>query len=224
MQRVLASGGTNLTKSPPCFISPRPGSRSGMPETTGTVELSHFPFPLPVPFATLQSHIWQHCVHAGKHKWTDEDEMWANAPHLPFRLRLWKLTLSACWEVLCWLQEELPIDPTSTFPIQWSCSLILRAMLIQGYNLHSTDKSGSILRWGLWDQCASTETCWLFSRTNNSTGTVIFIFFFFKPELKNGFPAECKGGKLGFVPSFRLQDWKVLEFFMVLFLAVIYMT
>lgn len=111
----------------------------------------------------LQSHIWQNCVHAGKHKWRDEDEMWANAPHLPFRLGLWKLTLSACWEVLCWLQEELPIDPTSTFPIQWSCSLILQAMLIQGYNLHSTDKSGSILRRGLWDQCASTETCWLFS-------------------------------------------------------------
>lgn len=165
MQRglaLLASGGTNLTKSPPCFISPLPGSHIGMQGTIGTVGLFHLPArPCCLP-PNLRSHVWQNCVHAGKHKWTDEDTMWANAPHLPLGLRLWELTLSACWEVFCWLQGELLFDPTNTFPIQRSCSLILEAMLIQGYNLHSTDKSGTILGWGLLDQCASTETCWLF--------------------------------------------------------------
>lgn len=47
-------------------------------------------------------------------------------------------------------------------------------MLIQGYNLHSTDMSGTILGWGLLDQCASPESCWLFC-TNNSTRTVILL-------------------------------------------------
>lgn len=39
------------------------------------------------------------------------------------------------------------------------------AVLIQGYNLHSTDMSGAMPEWGLLDQCASPESCWLFAPT-----------------------------------------------------------
>lgn len=76
-----SSSVTNLTKSLPCFISPLPGSHPGVQESIGTVKLFPFPYPrlccLP---PNLRSLIWQNSLHAGKHKWTDEDKMWASAP------------------------------------------------------------------------------------------------------------------------------------------------
>lgn len=47
------------------------------------------------------------------------------------RLRLYSLTLFACWEVFCWRQEELFLDPSNTFPSQWSCSLIMKPCLFK---------------------------------------------------------------------------------------------
>lgn len=51
----------------------------------------------------------------------------------PVCITLWvyRLTLFACREVLRRLQEELLLDPTNTFPFQWSCSLILKPCLFK---------------------------------------------------------------------------------------------
>lgn len=131
---------------------------------------------------------------------------------------------------ICLLRSfVLTVRRTSTWPdqhISISVKLLFdfEALLIQGYNLHSTDMSGTILGWGLLDQCASPESCWLFC-TYNNTRTVIllqggFIHISFLPNAsKKKKKAKCfedmkrtRGAThfLFFAASFIFLNWKML--------------
>lgn len=221
MQRVLASGGTNLTKSPPCFISPGPGSHSGMQGTIGTVELSHFLFPLPLFVChqtcrvTFGRILFTQVNTSGQMKTRCERRLPTFLSRSGFES--WHFLPVEKFSADC--RKNFLLTQLAHFQFSGAALWFSKPCLFKDVICTAQTRVGP----------SSDEGCEInapplrpadFSRTNNSAGTVILL----KPELKYAFPAECKGRKLGFVLSFRLQDWIVLEFFTVPFLAVIYMT
>lgn len=143
--------GINLAKSSPCFISPLWGNHVGMPETISALMLFHFPVHLccvplsctqPVKYISVKpcavlGGILVGCSPVEVYCWgMDVSEYSPPAPH-PVAPSVsgssfYRLTLLACREVFCWLPEELLLDPSNTFPIQWSCSLIVEPCLFKG--------------------------------------------------------------------------------------------
>lgn len=86
----LASGGTNLTKSFPCFISPLRGNHTGMQESTSALKFFSFPWP-PLLIATKPAEWIFILLYVGfgqillmpvKKRWSDGDKMPANTSHL----------------------------------------------------------------------------------------------------------------------------------------------
>jgi len=73
----------------------------------------------------------------------------------------------------CWSQEELLLDPSNTFPSQWSFAWIVKACLFKR-KMRTAETSIAPCEGELLDQCSSLGNYWLFC-TNNSNVTVIFI-------------------------------------------------
>ena len=93
---------------------------------------------------------------------------------------------SLLWEVFCWWQEELLLDPSNTFPSQWRWSMIVKPCLFKDKMCSAQTRIGPpreerafrsmFFPWDLLTFC-----------TNNSAATVIFFGIY----ISEAWSVEC---------------------------------